>query len=343
MLYNDYILKEDDVIDTIHGMEGYRVTRGEKGYYLHHDFLINREIYERLNMEWRDHANGCSYPVWPSLKDLTEEVKRLFAFSPYKLGDKVMVIPKKKGEKYPYGYNPQMEKYSGFIGKLVSIQSSSFKEGAAYNGDFHQYRIEDIGFLWHSSQFVPCTEEKKQQTDEPQREVKDPEILEGIEDFPNVCKGTTLQIGKFEYEVKGSLFGYYLDNKTGVNFQCFTDLGINDKERWCHDNGTIRNPNHNGDFPYHCSLADLKSCVFLLMKECKKKGVDFRMYGTDKKLFPPVQTVDWGISPKPGALSPFLVTAEPVPAKAPAKESSGKKELCALIMTEEEEPVMVIL
>lgn len=154
-LKEGYILKEGDLIDTIHGFEGLEVTGltmcGK--CWLHNHNGNNSAIYEYLGIA--DPKLECAAPKFDSAEELTKHVILLFEMSPYKVGDKVRILECEKARNdYPFSFVGEMEKHVGKIFTIKRIEFNNICNKDKYNGDFHKYILDESDYWnWHSSMF----------------------------------------------------------------------------------------------------------------------------------------------------------------------------------------------
>lgn len=238
-----YILKEGDVIDTIHGFEGLEVTGLTMccKCWLHNHNGTNSAIYEYLGIA--DPKLECAAPEFDSAEELTKHVISLFEMSPYKVGDKVRILEREKAPSdYPYSFVNEMEAYVGKIFTIKRIKFNNIWAKDKYNGDFHKYILDEPGdWAWHSSMF------EKVDSDSKIKEKPVPEKKYKYEDDQR------LTICGKEYRVHRNKDSNFLVGDGYPNRQVFIDLGIinnpgeNDKlNKWIEGHGFSHT---DGSFP----------------------------------------------------------------------------------------------
>ena len=210
-----YILKKDDIIDTLHGFEGLEVTAMCGKCWLHNHNGTNSAIYEYLGIA--DPKLECAAPEFKSAEELTEHVISLFEMSPYKVGDKVRILEREKNPSdYPFSFVGEMEEYVGNIFTIKRIEFNNTYDKDKYNGDFHKYILDEPSeWCWHSSMF------EKVDSDSEIKEEPVPEKKYKYEDDQRltIC-GKTYRV----HRNKDSNFLVSLSS--WINRQVFIDLGI---------------------------------------------------------------------------------------------------------------------
>ena len=155
-----YILKEGDLLDTLHGFDGLEVTGMSMccKCWLHNHNGTNSAIYEYLGIA--DPKLECAAPEFKSAEELTKHVISLFEMSPYKVGDKVRILERKGSSRdYPFFFMKEMEELAGETFTIKRIELNTICDRDKYNGDFHRYILDEPGdWSWHSSMFEPVLE-----------------------------------------------------------------------------------------------------------------------------------------------------------------------------------------
>ncbi len=207
-----YILKKDDVLDTLHGFNDLKVSSGGLWLWLHNPYETNSALYEYLGIA--DPKDGSGAPEFDSPEELTKHVISLFEKSPYKVGNKVRILEREKDcMDYPFSFTDEMKELAGNIFTIKKIKLSDWCLKNKYYGDFHRYVLDEPGdWNWHSSMFEKVDSEEN--TEEPVRQRK----------YSN--KEMVVICGK-KYRVSDSGTCSFLVGDFSVsNRQPFVDLGI---------------------------------------------------------------------------------------------------------------------
>lgn len=261
-----YILKEGDLLDTLHGFDGLEVTGMSMccKCWLHNHNGTNSAIYEYLGIA--DPKLECAAPEFKSAEELTKHVISLFEMSPYKVGDKVRILEREKNPSdYPFSFVGEMEECVGEVFTIKKIEFQNTCEKNIYNGDFHKYILDEPGdWNWHSSMF------EKVDSDSEIKEESVPEKKYKYEDDQRltICGKT--------YRVHRNDDSNFLVSDGYPNRQVFIDLGIinNLKEKdklykWIEDHGFKHS---DGSFPP--IIADqFDDFVDLLLQTEKDQGI----------------------------------------------------------------------
>lgn len=153
-LANDgFSLSEGDLI-RIHGIE-YQVSRSDitGKYYLNNTAGNNDEVFHKLRLGDSKYAlartyepdvdnSGC-FPEFKNLNNLTKFVVWLVKTPLFKEGDKVKISKFKGGETYPFGFNDGMQKHSGDVATISSV-NDGLKN--------HSYCLKGICYTWSENQ-----------------------------------------------------------------------------------------------------------------------------------------------------------------------------------------------
>lgn len=273
-LKEGYILKEGDVLDTLHGFEGLTALSSSSDWWLHNPNGNNSEPYEHLGIA--DSKGGCAAPEFDGAKKLTEHVISLFEKSPYKVGDKVRILEREKAPSdYPYTFVNEMEAYVGKVFTIKRIEFSDICDKDKYKGDFHKYILDEPGdWCWHSSMF------EKVDSDSEIKEKPVPEKKYKYEDDQRltIC-GKTYRV----HRNADSNFLVCTDRYT--NRQVFIDLGIISKveeedklNKWIESHGFAHN---TGSFP-SIKADQFDDFVDLLLQTEKDQGSLFQCQTSEK-------------------------------------------------------------
>lgn len=238
-----YILKKDDLIDTIHGFNDLEaVCCDGRRWWLHNPNGFNNRIYEYLGVDYGQIGYGA--PEFDSAEELTKNVISLFEKSPYKVGDKVRILKREKNHSdYPFGFVNDMLKFVGNIFTIKKIEFNNICDKDKYNGDFHQYVLNTPeSWTWHSSMFERVDSDS---------EIKEEPVLEKKYKYEDdqrltIC-GKTYRV----HRDKDNNFLVCTDRYT--NRQVFIDLGIISKfnesdklNKWIESHGFTHD---DGSFP----------------------------------------------------------------------------------------------
>lgn len=209
-----YILKKDDVLDTLHGFNDLQVSGFGPKCWLNNPNGNNSEPYEYLGIA--DPKDGFGAPEFDSLEELTKHVISLFEKSFYKIGDKVRILEREKDPSdYPFPFVGEMEEYVGKILTIKRIEFNNICDKDKYNGDFHKYILDELGnWYWHSSMF------EKVESDSVIKEESVPEKKYKYKD------GQHLTICGKTYRVHRIKDNNFLVCDEYSNRQVFIDLGI---------------------------------------------------------------------------------------------------------------------
>lgn len=209
-----YILKDGDIIDILHGFSNLRTSCNSAKYWLHNPDGSNSAPYEYLGIA--DPKDGHSAPEFDSAEELTKHVISLFERAPYKVGDKVRILKREKAShEYPFSFVDEMNDLAGETFTIKRIELNTICDRAKYNGDFHQYHLDEPGdWNWHSSMF------EKVDSDSEIKEESVPEKKYKYED------GQHLTICGKSYCVCRKKDNNFLSCDTYSNRRVFLDLGI---------------------------------------------------------------------------------------------------------------------
>lgn len=212
-LKDGYILKKDDVLDTLHGFDDLQATFGLKCW-LHNPHGLNSEPYEYLGID--DPKDGGAPPEFDSAEELTKNVISLFEKSPYKVGDKVRILERDKDtHEYPFSFVDEMLKYVGEIFTIKKIEFDVFCDKNKNNGDFHKYSLNTSEtWAWHSSMFEKADSDS---------EIKKKSVLKKKYKYED---GQRLTICGKTYRVHRNIDNNFLIGDGHSNRQVFIDLGI---------------------------------------------------------------------------------------------------------------------
>ena len=152
------ILKPDDIL-ILHGLR-YRVSQN---VYLAGQDCINNQIFDKLRIP--DKLGFCAafgkvtdggFPFMESFEALTKAVIALYEMSPYKVGNKVVIMERKGRDiDYPYSFIDEMAEQKGKVYTIKRIITAPYITDRKYhNGDPHKYKLDDsTSYDWHSSMF----------------------------------------------------------------------------------------------------------------------------------------------------------------------------------------------
>jgi len=110
--------------------------------------LVDKK-YELARVYEKDVTNDGCFPEFKYLDNLTKFVICLIKTSLFKVGDKVRISKCKPGEVYPFGFNSEMQKYSGKVVIIESVESR-MKD--------HVYKLKECGYSWSENQLELVSE-----------------------------------------------------------------------------------------------------------------------------------------------------------------------------------------
>lgn len=164
---------------------------GKLDYWLSNLTGDNSEVFKILNMtseeveslikaittDYNYRGQTSMFPEFHSLEDLTKFVYHLMLKSPYKVGDKVKILPLKyshSGSEYPCGVCGQMPEFSGRIVTINRITPACYQTLCKYGlGDPNSYQFEEVAYNWDSSCFRAASAEEIRQVEQA-KEPKEP-------------------------------------------------------------------------------------------------------------------------------------------------------------------------
>lgn len=273
-LKEGYFLRDEDVLDTLHGFDNLVVTGLSmcNKCWLHNPDGTNSALYEHLGIA--DPKLECAAPDFDSAEELTKHVISLFERSPYKVGDKVRILKRKKARHdYPFSFVEEMEELAGETFTIKRIELNTICGRDKYNGDFHRYHLDGPGdWSWHSSMF------EKADSDSEIKKESAPEKKYKYED------GQRLTICGKTYCVHRNRDNNFLVCDGYPNRQVFIDLGIikigedYKLNKWIEDHGFKHS---DGSFPPIIS-DQFDDFIDLLLQMEKDQGTVYQCQTSEK-------------------------------------------------------------
>lgn len=159
MTYADLKHKGDTVLVgdcfIIHGFSYSIIKICHDRFCLNQSTVSLNNIFSKLGISQKDLPRWATRTandiVCSSLEDLTKLIIFLYEIPEFKVGDKVKISPKIKGDYTPVKYADQMCEFSNdttYTVKSVELRETTMKNDLQDSGDPHAYLLQEIPYFW---------------------------------------------------------------------------------------------------------------------------------------------------------------------------------------------------